>query len=74
LAGVRLGYLGHLLWCTFGNHHAAATADAADGEAWRGMGRLYTRMGRADYAKRCWAEVLRLSPEDPEAKGFLAAP
>jgi hypothetical protein len=38
------------------------------------MGRLYQRMGRADYGKRCWAEVLRLFPEDAEAKGFLAAP
>lgn len=55
-------------------YHDAAVADGADAEAWRGMARLYTRVGRADYAKHCWTELLRLDPQDAEAKAGLGPP
>jgi hypothetical protein len=51
-----------------------AAKDPRDAEAWRGMARAYTALGRPDYAKTCWQSVLNLSPQDPQALQALPPP
>src|SRR5260370_14029564 len=37
----------------------------------RAAARIYTRVGRSDHARKGWATVLRLSPEDAEARAVI---
>ncbi|MFO6431370.1 tetratricopeptide repeat-containing sulfotransferase family protein [Erythrobacter sp. W302b] len=39
--------------------------DAGNAEGWFGLGRSYEELGRADEARRCYGEALRLEPEHP---------
>jgi tetratricopeptide (TPR) repeat protein len=52
-------------------YHQAAQ-DPSDLGAWKGMAQLYQRAGKADYARQCWQQVLRLDPQDPAAVQALA--
>ena len=50
----------------------AVSADPGDLPAWRALGMLYVRVGREDWARRCFSEALRLVPLDREARKRLA--
>jgi len=39
----------------------------------REAARTYGRIGRGDNARKCWGTVLRLSPDDPEARAEIGA-
>jgi hypothetical protein len=45
----------------------AVTADPTDALCWREMGLVYTKLGRPDYARPCYAACLRLRPADADA-------
>ena len=39
--------------------------------AWRGLGMVYYRLGRHEFAIRCFEEVLRLNPSDTRLRDWL---
>jgi tetratricopeptide (TPR) repeat protein len=48
-------------------YRKAIAADSQDLESWKGMGEIYGQMGKTDYARQCYREVLRQAPDDKDA-------
>jgi Tfp pilus assembly protein PilF len=51
----------------------AVASDSQDLSSWRALAHLYQRLGHADYARSCWLAIVKQSPEDDEARAWLAA-
>jgi hypothetical protein len=54
-------------------YKAAVAADPSDLPAWKGLAKLHRRMERPAQSLRCWREVARLDPSDPDALAVLRA-
>jgi tetratricopeptide (TPR) repeat protein len=48
-------------------YRKAIAADGQDLESWKGMAEIYDQLGKKDYARQCYREVLKQAPDDKDA-------